>query len=116
MHDWLVAFALTQLVEVPIYARPLAMRRDGGRRGLLPRVALAFVLSCPTHPFVFLVLPRLWTGTYMGYVAAAEAVAVLAEAALLHLLGVRAALTWAVLANVASTAVGFACRAAFNGP
>lgn len=109
---WLAAFALTQLVEVPIYTWALG---DGARR-LPTRVALAFAASCPTHPFVFLVLPRLWPGSYAGYVAAAEAVAVLVEAAWLRHLRVGRPLGISVLANGASTLVGWACRAALGWP
>jgi hypothetical protein len=104
-ESWPAAFALTAVVEAPIYARALRPRPWG--RALL----LGALLSLPTHPLIFVWLPRIWPGSYVGYVAAAEAIAVLVEAAVLWRLGVSPALPWAVAANLASTAVGLALRA-----
>lgn len=95
---WLLAFALTQLVEVPIHAR--ALRERGGSRWLL-----AFAASALTHPFVYLAFPHLLRpGTWM-YLLVAESFAVLVEAAWLRKLGVREALTWSLVANASSVAV-----------
>jgi len=104
-ESWPAAFALTAVVEAPIYARALRPRPWG--RALL----LGALLSLPTHPLVFVWLPKVWPGTYPGYVAAAEAIAVLGEAALLWRLRVSPALLWALAANAASTAVGLGLRA-----
>lgn len=108
MSDWAAAFALTQLIEVPIYRLAL-----GPRRGAW---LIAFVASLLTHPFIFLVLPGLWRGDWVSYFWAAEAVAVLGEATWLGLMGLRAALFWALVANTASVAIGLATRALWGWP
>lgn len=105
---WLAAFALTQLIEAPIYARALRERRWRWAWALLP--------STLTHPFIFLALPALWPGAYAGYFAAAEAIAVLGEAALLHVLRVPRPLLWSLAANAASTAAGALTRALTGWP
>ena len=69
-----------------------------------------------THPFVFLCLPRLWPGSYGGYVAAAEAIAVVAETLWLRHLRVPSPLAWSLAANLSSTAVGWVGRATFGWP
>ncbi len=107
LEDWLGAFALTQLVEVPLY------------RGLgkVP-VALAFSLSAITHPVVWLVFfsPR-WVAPHEARLLCAEVFAVLVEAALLaRPLGGRRALLLAALANAASVAVGTTTRALWGVP
>jgi hypothetical protein len=116
---WLVAFALTQAVECPIYVRAFRVR--------LP---VAFAASALTHPVVCFVLPALWRAVYLatvtahpswklspgayfvGYGALAEPLAVIAEAAWLAW---RARLPWrraflaSIVANTASALVGLLC-------
>lgn len=98
--EWLVAFALTQAVEVPIYAG-LAIP---GRR----RIAKALVPSALTHPVVWFVLAPAWTGSWAAMVGVAETFAVVAEALVLRALGARRPLAWSLAANAASLAVGMA--------
>ena len=105
MIAWLGAFAFTQCVEMPVYARAL-----GGRW------IAAFGASALTHPVVWFVIPRLWPGTYWGGVAAAEGFAVLAEGAYLRALGVGRPWHWAVVANAASAGLGLWSRAWFGWP
>lgn len=105
---WLSAFAITQAVEVPIYARALAHR--GHRWGW------AFGASLVTHPVVFWVFPRVWPGDYWSGVAAAEAFAVSVEAIYLGALGVERSIAWALLANGLSVAVGLGLRWAIGWP
>ncbi len=105
MSAWLGAFALTQLVEVPIYLRAL--------RG---RLAWAFGLSLLTHPIVFFVFPRLVEGPYWAMVSMAEAFAVAVEAALLSALGVERSLWWALLANGCSVAASLLTRSLIGWP
>lgn len=105
---WLAAFTLTQIVEVPIYAICLKNRRL--------RWVWAFGASVLTHPCIFLLLPRIWPGGHLTYVASAEAVAVGGEAIYLAALGVPRSIAWALLANGASLAVGLASRALFGWP
>lgn len=108
LSAWLAAFALTQAVEVPIYAICLKNRRL--------RWAWAFVASLITHPCIFLLLPRIWPGGHLTYVASAEAVAVGGEAIDLAALGVPRSIAWALLANGASLGAGLASRALFAWP
>lgn len=128
-RSFAIAFAITQLVEVPIYVAALA---TGGPRALpspgrsIPkRAAIAFGASALTHPVVWLVMPavamevysalfgRLFEGGGLGivgrtlfYGVIAEGFAVVAEALYLRAFGVRRALLWAAAANAASVLVG----------
>jgi hypothetical protein len=102
---WLGAFALTQLVEVPIYLRVFPGR---------PLVCIG--ASLLTHPIVFFVFPALWPGSYWAQVAAAEAFAVGAEAAYLSALGVSRSVWWALAANAASVGVGLTSRWLWGWP
>lgn len=101
---WLRAFALTQLVEAPIYMK-------SGKISWWE----ALVPSAVTHPFVWFVFPKLQEHgiSYLGMAVAAEAFAVLVEAALVRLaFGVpgRRAFWVSVLANASSVAVGLVLR------
>lgn len=108
LASWLSAFAVTQIVEVPIHARALAHRRRRWR--------WAFGASLTTHPVVYWVFPWLWPGEYWTVVAAAEAFAVGVEALYLTALGVQRSVAWALLANAASLAVGLGLRWAIGWP
>jgi hypothetical protein len=120
-----LAFALTQLVEVPIFAPALRGGRDPrSPRPLLARVAIAFGASALTHPVVWFVMPLVAVailtaaarvgiavgaaGGALVYGALAEGFAVLVEAAYLRAFGVRRALLWSLGANTASVVVGTA--------
>lgn len=102
---WAKAFALTQVVEAPIYKKVTPA----------PLWA-ALAPSAITHPFVWFVFPRLQERgvPYLAMALAAETFAWLVEAAFLVLVrGVplrRAALV-SLLANAASVVVGLALRA-----
>jgi hypothetical protein len=111
---WLLAFALTQSVEMGIYAQA-----HEAPRPLRERLAIAFACSGITHPLVWFVIPELmdmlstgwasgpgWLSNWWTTVAVAEAFAVLAETALLAAFAVRWALAWALLANATSFTVG----------
>jgi hypothetical protein len=103
---WLGAFAVTQAVEVPIYARAL--------RG---RWAVAFGASLLTHPVVWFGFP-VWFRSlgYARHVALAEAFAVAVEALWLSRFGVRRSVWWALAANAASVAVGLTSRWLWGWP
>ena len=106
---WAAAFALTQLVEMPIYVRALGRRRQ--------RFAIAFTASAITHPIIWFVVPALWMGrSYVAMAVASEAFAVLAESVWLARFDVRRALAWSFAANAASVCVGLAVRAVFGWP
>ncbi len=117
---WLLAFAFTQLVEVPIYRRAL----DG-------RTLVAFGASTITHPVVWFVFPWLFArfvplgfapgehGQFWHYwtmVAAAETFAVGVEALWLAAFGLPRALLWSLLANASSLGLGLLSRWLFGYP
>jgi len=102
---WLFAFAITQAVEVPIY---FAAHRAP------MRAAKAFGASAITHPVVWLVFPLLAQASYWRAVAVAEIGVVAVEALYTRAFGVRRAWAWALGANAASCAVGYAIYAALG--
>ena len=110
---WLSAFAVTQIIEAPIYAHALATQTS---RGWGSRWAIALGASALTHPFIYLILPDLWGGGWLSYVLAAEAIAICVEALWLSHFGLRRAMLIALLANVASTIFGLALRAITGWP
>ena len=128
MSAWLSAFALTQLVEVPIYLRALLQPSPGAeseseaedqtkpQRSLAAALALAFAASAITHPVVWFVMPKLVPGSWLRMVLVAESFAILTEAAWLRAFGLRRALAWAGLANAASVLVGLGLRRVFGWP
>jgi hypothetical protein len=107
---WALAFALTQLVEMPVY------------RALAPvSWARAFSLSLVTHPMVWFVIPPLGerAGLSWGQTSwLAEGFAYVVEAALLRAYGVTwpRAIAVACAANTASLAVGELLRACWGFP
>jgi hypothetical protein len=105
LREWLLAFALTQVVEMPIYASALRGRPDG-RLGpqRASRWIVAFSASALTHPVVWFVFPRFSWG-YWRTALVAETFAIVVEAAWLRLFGLRRALAWSVLANTASFSI-----------
>lgn len=103
---WLQAFALTQAVEVPVYAfrlRPATLSH---------RVTMALAVSTATHPWVWFVLPPYLQPSlgYWGYLFCVEPLVILAEGALLWGFGVRVGRAFgaAAVANVLSAATGVA--------
>jgi hypothetical protein len=95
---WLVAFALTVAIEVPLVTLLL-------RGPLRRRVALAIVAQCVSHPAVWFVFPELGL-RYPVMLLVAESWAVLSETAVYALLGdgvsPRRALGVSLLSNGAS--------------
>ena len=104
MIAWLAAFTLTSVIEIPIHARALARARAPHR------LLTAFAASAITHPFVFLVFPRVLDSSGLLYLLIAESFAVGMEAWWLKRWGVREALLWSLLANATSVAVGAVLR------
>lgn len=111
MERWLIAFAFTQIVEVPIYLWALR----GHNPSLAKRLGLAFGASAITHPVVWFVFPLL-VPHYWVMVLCAEAFAVLAEAAWFAAFSLPRALAWAFAANGASVVLGFTSRWLFGVP
>ena len=100
MKAWLIAFAITQAVEVPLY----------GFGALSRRWALAFGASLLTHPIVWFVFPRFFPGPYPVMVGCAELFAVAVKAAYLASLGVRRPIEWSFIANASSFGTGLLLR------
>lgn len=109
MIDWLQAFALTQLIEVPVY---LAF----GRAIPLPRRwLLAFGASAWTHPLVWwLVLCVPWP--YPVLVVLAEGLAIGGETLWGRTFGLRTAFAASLTANLCSYLVGTLLRALTGWP
>ena len=107
---WFMAFALTQIVEVPLYRYAAPVRWWQG-----------FSLSLVTHPCVWYVIPPICYGNGMSYeriITIAELFAWLTEAAMLRMYGLRwrRALIIALLVNAASVVVGMTTRELFGWP
>jgi hypothetical protein len=103
---WLIAFAFTQAVEVPIYLRAGA----GWRAALLA--------STLTHPFVwfgFSTVRKLGLG-YSGTLVLVECFAIVVETVWLSSRGVKRAFYWSLLANLTSVTLGFLSRRLFGWP
>lgn len=112
---WLSAFALTQVVEMPIYVR--ALREGEPTIDRMPvAIAVAFGASALTHPVVWFVMPRLIPEPWLAMVIVAELFAILAEAAWLRAFKLPRALAWAAFANAASVLVGITTRQLFGWP
>lgn len=100
--NWLGAFALTQLVEMPLYV--YAMRRT---HTLSNRLLVGFGASALTHPVVWFVFPRLgWFDSHVEMVAWAELFAVVTEALYLSWCRASRPWLWALVANMGSFGVG----------
>lgn len=103
---WLLAFAATQLVEVPIYV--LAQRRAAAPRSTTAQLWIAFAASAITHPIAWglgAVLRPFWL-----HALVAETFAVVIEALWLRRHGVPQAAWWSLTANAASVAAFIAAR------
>jgi hypothetical protein len=104
--EWLLAFAATQAIEMPIYARVLAPPG---------RAAKAFVPSALTHPVIWFALAPHWPGSYPAMLAVAEAFAVVAEAAVLGAFRARRPLAWSIVSNAASFGAELLLESALGG-
>jgi hypothetical protein len=113
---WFLAFAVTQLVEMPVYVR-------GARATWFE----AFGASALTHPIVWFVVPNVLEEAYAAWLVpngvhfdprerwfamfiVAETFAVVAEAVYLGVLRHKRPLMWAFIANMASVIVGLTSR------
>jgi hypothetical protein len=115
--SWLLAFAFTQIVEVPIY-----------RRALGASFGEAFGASAVTHPIVWLVMmprtigfsiaPFLGDESWQTRAIVMELFAWLAEAAwfglVFHRRPLTRALLWTFVANVVSLFLGFLAQHLFG--
>jgi hypothetical protein len=100
-------------VEIPIDV--FALDRDGPPRLWWQRALIAFGASAITHPFVWFAFPR-FTHDYNLMVIEAETFAVVVEAIYLRFFGLRNALLWSIVANMASAGLGLLSRYFFGWP
>ena len=103
--NWIEAFLLTQVVEVPLYAWLLR------RRGMLWGAALGLCATAITHPIVWLSYGALQPEIgYWTFVVVAELLVWITESLLLWAAGVSRtrALVSLLLANAASFSAGMA--------
>ena len=115
---WLIAFALTQIIEAPIYATALRgidrERKRSSQRGSANRLLLGLLPSTLTHPVVWFVFPQLMRApiefSYVMMVVCAEAFALVAEFLILRRLGLSHAMLWSLLANALSLGLGLVLR------
>ena len=122
VEHFAVAFAFTQVIEIPLYLR-WARLRPGA----------AFGASLITHPIVWFALPALWASLYLagvyplvgeldrtsyalGYGAIAETFAILVEALYLRCLGAPRPFRTALLVNAISAAIGTATHVLTGWP
>ncbi|CAK0756199.1 conserved membrane hypothetical protein [Gammaproteobacteria bacterium] len=105
--EWLLAFAVSQAIEVPIYLY--------ATRG---RWYVSVLASTWTHPIVWFVFPLITplSWGWVGMVEAAELFAVLVEASWLAYNKIRHALGWSLISNAASLGLGLMFRNAWDWP
>lgn len=102
MKDWLLAFALTQLIEAPLYT--LALRRRGGR-SWAAAMGIAFGASALTHPFVWFAFPAAIDPLVLR-IAVSEVFALVVETLWLAAFRLPRPWAWALAVNGASFGVG----------
>jgi hypothetical protein len=104
--DWFRAFVLTVVVEIPV-ATYLLRRAEPQ---LWRTAALVFFANLASHPLVWYVWTQVFLVGSLPYVLAAEAWAVIVEAAFYFVafrgIGIGRATLVSVVANLASFAVG----------
>jgi hypothetical protein len=76
---WLIFFAVTFVLETPVYV--LALRRVTG--SILKGALASLIVNLCTHPVVWFALPRLFVDDQVKYTLTAEGFAVSVEAAIL---------------------------------
>jgi hypothetical protein len=100
------AFALTLLVEIPVYAAAIVLASPAGIRRT---AAAALMVNCVTHPLLWWFLRQVQGGAYWPAFAAAETAVCLAEGALMaRWLRLRGIVPYAasVAANASSVLAG----------
>jgi len=111
LRRWFLAFAFTQVVEVPVYRRTLGVS-----------AFQAFGASLLTHPIVWFVLSSpLWPMSWGVRATIAELFAWLAEAAYFQWIvrtqgGLGKAVAFTLLANALSCGLGLLCYQLFHFP
>ncbi len=111
LSTWIGAFALTSLVEAPIYVAALRGSFVDEPLPWWKAIMWAVLASALTHPVVWFVFPFVVPAPWLVIVLVAEIFAITVEALWLSLTGLRDPLLWALFANASSVAVGQALRA-----
>jgi hypothetical protein len=107
---WLVAFAWTLALELPVYTLVLGHRMRSWQR----LCAAVFAVNAVTHPLLWFAFPRF--EPFWLYALAGETCVVVAEAAMLALaIPLRAAIVASVLANATSLLLGLLVMRLFAG-
>ena len=116
LHTWALAFAATQLIEVPIWV--VTARAGRAEPGVVRLAAAAAVCTAVTHPLLWFAWPRI-VGVYSAYLVSGEVLVVAVETVLFRLLA--RSVPWSrclaagLLANGASLAAGLFVRALVGG-
>ena len=98
-QDWLLAFGLTQLIEVPIWLVA------AWRLSIPRRLLIAFGASTITHPILWFAFP--WESwPYVPTLLLGEGFVIVVEALFAKSLGLRDAWLWSIFANATSVAIG----------
>lgn len=105
---WLIAFAITQAIEAPLYwmASPRLAKEP-----LSPgeRLFASLGPSALTHPIVWFVVPWLLPGAgVLGRLVVAETFAVVAEALVFRAMRLRRPFALSLVANAISASIGMA--------
>jgi hypothetical protein len=125
IQAWFDAFVFTQAVEVPVYVVAIRHAQATGwserPRPFHWQVLLAFGASAITHPIVWYLIPGVADprSAYTDYVVTAEAFAVLVEAFYFysfHVVWLRRALVWSLIANALSAGLGETSRRLLGFP
>ena len=117
IHQWIIAFALTQLIEAPLYY--WALKKDSNvflsvsqhstLKYQIKLIVFSLFPSVLTHPSVWFVFTKLRTEyhwSYSTYFLGAETFAVLVEALFLWCIGCRRALLISLCINGISMSIG----------
>ena len=108
LADWALSFALTLIVEVPLFAA-LGRGLPAWRAAVVGAVG-----SCVTHPLLWFVWPRI-VSDYTAFLVTGEVLVTLIEALIVVIAlpdaGLRRALVMSCVANAASLGLGLVLRA-----
>ena len=102
MFAWLVAFTITQLIEIPVYFYAL----NELKFSKIKRISVAFGASAITHTIAWFTVPVLIPFSDIAMVVVFETFAVIVEAAYLRAFGLRMYFSWSLVANALSFGFG----------
>lgn len=112
MFEWLTAFTITQLIEIPVYFYAFHELKFSK----IKRISVAFGASAITHPIVWVTVPVLLPFSDLVTVVVVETFAVIVEAAYLRAFGLRMYFSWSLVANALSFGFGPLLRKLIDFP